>query len=245
MEFTVSYKVDVSKNIDELSEKVAKLLQNGVEKTNNYFTVALSGGSTPKSIFQYLAKNCKNSILWNKIKFFWGDERCVPSDHPDSNYLMTKINLFDEINVPSKNIFAVNGNNEPTEEAIRYSSVINENVEMKNGFPKFDLVLLGLGEDGHTASIFPDQMDLLKSDKICEVAVHPTSEQIRISLTGKVINNAAQIVFLVTGKSKAEMVDTIINKKNDFEKLPASFVNPQNGALLWMLDEESASLLNS
>jgi 6-phosphogluconolactonase len=245
MEFTVSYKVDVSKNIDELSEKVAKILQNGAETTNNYFTVALSGGSTPKSIFQYLAKNCKNKILWNKIKFFWGDERCVPSDHPDSNYFMTKIILFDEINVPSENIFTVNGNNKPTEEAVGYSIVVNENVEMMNGFPKFDLVLLGLGEDGHTASIFPDQMNLLNSDKICEVAVHPTSKQIRISLTGKVINNAAQIVFLVTGKSKAEMVDTIINKKNDFEKLPASFVNPQNGALLWMLDEESASLLNS
>ena len=109
MEFIVSYKVYVSKNIDELSEKVAKLLQNEAETANNYFTVALSGGSTPKSIFQYLAKNYKNKILWNKIKFFWGDERCVPSDHPDSNYLMTKINLFDEIDVPSENIFAVNG----------------------------------------------------------------------------------------------------------------------------------------
>jgi 6-phosphogluconolactonase len=158
---------------------------------------------------------------------------------------MTKINLFDEIDVPSENIFAVNGNNEPSEEAVRYSSVLKENVNMENGFPKFDLVMLGLGEDGHTASIFPDQLDLLSTDKICKVAVHPATKQIRISLTGKVINNAAQIVFLVTGKSKAQMVDTIINKKNDFKKLPASFVKPQNGTLIWMLNEESASLLDS
>lgn len=243
MGFTVNYKIDVSKSVDELSEKVAKLLQSGADATENYFTVALSGGSTPKAIFRYLAQNYKDKILWKKIKFFWGDERCVPADHPDSNYLMTKENLFDKIEIPAENIFAVDGVNDPTNEAVRYSSVITENIEMKNGFPKFDLVLLGLGEDGHTASIFPNQMNLLNSENICEVAQHPVLNQKRITLTGNVINNAEQIIFLVTGTGKAKMIDTIINKKNDFEKLPASFVKPKQGKLTWMLDEAAASLL--
>ncbi len=243
MEFIVSFKVDVSKNIDELSEKVAQLLQNGAEKKSDFFTVALSGGSTPKAIFKYLAENYKDKILWNKIKFFWGDERCVPSDHPESNYLMTKENLFDEINVPAENFFAVNGNIEPAEEAVRYSSVVKDNVEIENGFPKFDLVLLGLGEDGHTASIFSTQMEFLSSHRICEVAVHPISKQLRITLTGKVINNASKIIFLVTGKSKAGIVKSIINKENNFAVLPAAHIKPLNGNLIWMLDEEAASLI--
>lgn len=245
MEFTVSYKIDVSKNIIELAEKVANVLQSGANNAKSFFTVALSGGSTPEKIFDYLAQNYKNKINWNKIKFFWGDERCVPADHPDSNYLMTKESLFDKIEISPSNIFAVDGDNKPAQEAVRYANIIKGNVESENGLPKFDLVFLGLGEDGHTASIFPDQMNLLASDNICEVAQHPSLCQKRISLTGKVINNSAQIVFLVTGKNKAQMVHTIINKKNDFEKLPASFVNPLNGTLFWMLDEESANLLNS
>lgn len=239
----MSCKIDVSKSIDELSDKVAKLLQSGADATENYFTVALSGGSTPKAIFNYLAQNYKDKILWNKIKFFWGDERCVPADHPESNYLMTKENLFDRIEIPAENIFAIDGDNNPAEEAARYSSIIKENVVMKDGFPKFDLVLLGLGEDGHTASIFPNQMELLSSSRICEIAAHPVTGQKRITLTGEVINNSAQIIFLVTGASKAKMIDTIINKKNDFEKLPALFVKPKHGKLIWMLDEAAASLI--
>ena len=239
----MSYKIDVSKNIDELSEKIAKFLQNGADAAENYFTVALSGGSTPKAIFRYLARNYKDKILWSKIKFFWGDERCVPADHPDCNYLMTKENLFDKIEIPAENIFAVDGNNKPTDETVRYSKIIKENVVEKNGFPMFDLILLGLGEDGHTASIFPDQMNLLNSENICEAAQHPALCQKRITLTGKVINNAAKIVFLVTGKSKAEIASTIISKKNGFDKFPAAHINPINGKLIWMLDEAAGRLL--
>ncbi len=239
----MNYKIDVSKNIDELSEKVARLLQSGANDTEDYFTVALSGGSTPKIIFRYLAQNYKNKISWNKIKFFWGDERCVPADHPDSNYSMTKGNLFDEIEIPAENIFAIDGSNVPSKEAVRYSNIIMENVAIKYGVPSFDLILLGLGEDGHTASIFPNQIELLNSKNICEVAQHPELCQKRITLTVEVINNASEIIFLVTGIGKAKMIDTIINKKNDFEKLPASFVKPKHGRLIWMLDEAAANLM--
>ncbi|MDP3583273.1 MAG: 6-phosphogluconolactonase, partial [Ignavibacteria bacterium] len=169
----MSCKIDISKSVEELSEKVAKLLQSGAAAAEDYFTVALSGGSTPKAIFKYLATNYKDKIVWNKIKFFWGDERCVPADHPDSNYLMTKENLFDEIEIPAENIFMIDGENIPADEAVRYSSIIKENVVLKDSFPKFNLILLGLGEDGHTASIFPNQIELLNSKNICEVAQHP------------------------------------------------------------------------
>jgi 6-phosphogluconolactonase len=245
MGYTVSYKIDISKSIDELSEKIAGILQSGANASKNYFTVALSGGSTPKAIFKYLAENYKDKILWNKIKFFWGDERCVPVNHPDSNHLMTKENLFDKIEISAENIFPIDGDNNPANEAVRYSSIIKEAVVMKDGFPKFDLILLGLGEDGHTASIFPNQIKLLDSNNICEVAAHPVTGQKRITLTGEVINNADQIIFLVTGGNKAKMIDTIINKKNDFEKLPASFVKPKHGKLIWMLDEAAASLITA
>lgn len=238
-------RIDVSKNINELSEKVAKLLQEGAANTKSYFTVALSGGSTPKAVFQFLAEHYKNKIEWNKIKFFWGDERCVPADHPDSNYLMTKENLFNKIDISSSNIFAVDGNNKPENEAVRYSNIIKENVEIVNGLPKFDILFLGLGEDGHTASIFPDQMNLLTSVSICEAAQHPSLCQKRITLTGKVINNAWQIVFLVTGNSKSVIVDTIINRKDGFEKFPASHIKANDGNLYWMLDDEAAYLINT
>ena len=239
----MSCKIDVSKGVEELSEKIAKILQSGASASENYFTVALSGGSTPKTIFKYLSRNYKDKILWNKIKFFWGDERCVPADHPDSNYLMTKENLFGKIEIRAENIFPIDGDNIPAEEVVSYSSIIKENVVMKDGFPSFDLILLGLGEDGHTASIFPNQIELLDSKNICEVALHPLLNQKRITLTGEVINNADQIIFLVTGASKAKMIDTILNKRTDFEKLPASFVKPKQGKLIWMLDEAAASLI--
>ncbi|MDP2036535.1 MAG: 6-phosphogluconolactonase [Ignavibacteria bacterium] len=239
----MSCKIDISKSVEELSEKVAKLLQSGADAAEDYFTVALSGGSTPKAIFKYLAANYKDKIVWNKIKFFWGDERCVPADHPDSNFLMTNENLFDKIEIPAENIFMIDGENIPADEAVRYSSIIKENVVLKDSFPKFDLILLGLGEDGHTASIFPNRIELLNSKNICEVAQHPILNQKRITITGEVINSADQIIFLVTGDSKAKMIDTVINKKNDFEKLPASFVKPKHGKLIWMLDEAAANLI--
>jgi len=204
--------------------------------------IALSGGSTPKIIFETLARNYTEKIKWDKLHLFWSDERCVSPDDDESNFGMTKKCLLNFIDIPQKNVHHINGKNDPEKEAISYSEEIKKIVPFKNKYPLFDLVMLGIGEDGHTASIFPDQMHLLDSDKICDVAIHPSTGQKRITMTGKVINNSDAIRFLVTGESKADILKKIIEEKKEI--YPAEFINPLNGNLNYYVDEEASSLLD-
>jgi len=240
----VSSEIFIYKNIDELAEGFSEILLHDVNKSNDIFKLALSGGSTPKAVFDYLAENYKSKIDWEKINFFWGDERCVPPDHPDSNYLTAYKHLFSKIKIPEENIFRIKGEENPEVESKRYSEVILKNVSLVNSIPSFDLIMLGLGEDGHTASIFPDRLDLFQSNNICEVVIHPATKQQRITLTGKVINNAKKIVFLVAGESKRKVVGKVLNKKECFKTIPASFINPTHGELIWLLDKEASRFLN-
>lgn len=204
--------------------------------------IALSGGSTPKIIFETLARNYTEKIKWDKLHLFWSDERCVSPDDDESNFGMTKKCLLNFIDIPQKNVHHINGKNDPEKEAISYSEEIKKIVPFKNKYPLFDLVMLGIGEDGHTASIFPDQMHLLDSDKICDVAIHPSTGQKRITMTGKMINNSDAIRFLVTGESKADILKKIIEEKKEI--YPAEFINPLNGNLNYYVDEEASSLLD-
>lgn len=212
-----------------------------LRKNQEQFNIALSGGSTPKIIFEELSKNYKDKFDWNEIHFYWGDERCVPPDDTESNYGMTKKYLLDHINIPRENIHRIKGENDPVIEAERYSDEIKILVNSKNGLPNFDLVMLGLGEDGHTASIFPDQMNLLHSEKICEVATHPSTGQKRITITGKVINNSRAVTFLATGERKSETLKKVLKEKD--ERLPATYIQPFNGSLKYFVDESAARLL--
>ncbi len=190
-----------------------------------------------------LAKDYKNKIDWMKVNIFWVDERCVPPDDEESNFGMTKKILLNKVSLPESNVHRIFGENEPQKEAIRYSEIIKYNLNFKNGFPVFDLILLGVGDDGHTASIFPDQMKLLNSKNICGVAIHPVSRQKRITLTGKIINNAERIYFLVTGKSKAIIISEILNKKDGYLKYPAAHINSDSGNVSWYLDKDAAGLI--
>lgn len=244
MESIVNSKIIISNNLEEVSSNFAKILMDGVNKSEGYFNLVLSGGSTPKTVFDYLAANYKSIINWNKIRFFWGDERCVPPDNNESNYFMTYNHLFSKIEIPEKNIFRISGESDPAQEAIRYTNLILENIPLVNNLPSFDLIMLGLGEDGHTASIFPDRMDLINSNSICDVTVHPVIKQKRITLTGKVINNSKMVIFLISGSNKNKIVDLIINRKKGFEKLPAYYINPESGELIWLLDYESGKGLS-
>jgi 6-phosphogluconolactonase len=205
--------------------------------------LALSGGSTPKIILQTLAKDYKVKINWNKTHLFWGDDRCVPPEDEVSNYGMTKKFLLDYIDIPQENVHRIKGEAEPFDEAERYSKEIKNNVPFYNDLPLFNIVMLGVGEDGHTASIFPNQMNLLNSKKICEVAIHPSSGQKRITLTGKVINNAERIIFLVTGKSKSKIIKELLEGE-DKEKYPAAQINSFHGKTDYFIDREAANLLN-
>jgi 6-phosphogluconolactonase len=233
--------IKIFKNTAELSfEFCDELMKISSQKVKCF--IALSGGSTPIIIFQTLSEKYKEKIHWDRIHLFWSDERCVPPDNSESNYGMTKEYLLDFISIPEENIHRIKGEYEPEQEAVRYSKEIKNIVDSKNGLPSFDLVVLGIGEDGHTASIFPDQMYLLNSQNICEVAVHPISGQKRITLTGSTINNSDEVIFLVTGRSKADILKKILEDRNKI--YPAEFIKPIHGKLKYFIDEEAFGLLN-
>jgi len=207
------------------------------------FHVALSGGSTPKIVFDVLAATYGDTINWNNIHFYWGDERCVPPTDAQSNYKMTVDHLFSKIEMPEANIHRILGEAEPSREAMRYANLLEINLDRVDGVPQFDLVLLGMGDDGHTASIFPHEIALWNADDHCVVATHPDSGQRRVSINGTVINTAKQVAFLVTGAGKAEKVDEILNQKDGFGQYPAALVQPQSNNLTWFLDADAAKLL--
>jgi 6-phosphogluconolactonase len=220
----------------EVAEGFAKFLQTSVEKTE-IFNIALSGGSTPKLLFKILSKDYEKKIGWDKIHFYWGDERCVDPEDEESNFKMTNDLLFQPLKIKAENIHRVFGEVTPSEEALRYSEEILNNVPLKEELPEFDMIILGMGEDGHTASIFPHQMDLLESKHVCDVAKHPTSGQNRITITGNTLNNAKKVAFLLTGSGKKEKVDEIFNTIGNWAAYPAAHITPKNGELHWFLDE--------
>ena len=225
----------VYKNKQEVAKAFSAFLAERISQASK-FTVALSGGSTPKIVFDHLAEHYAH-LDWRKVHFFWGDERCVPPNHNESNYKMTVDHLLDHITIPEENIHRIKGENGPTEEATRYGAELNKHLTEVAGIPQFDLVILGMGSDGHTASIFPHEIDLWGSENNCVVAIHPDSGQRRISLTGKVINNAKEVAFLVTGPDKQEKVSAILSKSEASNNYPASLVNPESGKLHWFVDD--------
>jgi 6-phosphogluconolactonase len=203
-------------------------------------SIAISGGSTPKLLFKELAGKYSDSVNWNYVDFYWVDERCVRPDDSESNFGMTRKILFDKVDIPLSNIHRMKGEDNPEKEAARYSGLLAENLQVRDGFPVFDLVLLGMGDDGHTASIFPGNLAPLNSDRICEVAVNPSTGQKRITITGKVINNADSVIFIVTGKNKADITGDILNKNERSVNYPASYISPVHGKLQWMFDQDAA-----
>ena len=157
---------------------------------------------------------------------------------------MTVTHLLSKVAIPAENIHRILGENDPQEEAVRYGALLQEKLTVTNGIPQFDLVILGMGDDGHTASIFPHEIDLWDNEQNCVVAIHPDSGQRRVSLTGKVINNALEVAFLVTGESKREKVKEIINQEDSAKDYPASLVQPTTGNLVWFLDKAAAADVN-
>jgi len=237
--------IRIFKNTDELNRVFTDLLKSVLAK-KGAVNLGLSGGSTPKSLFKYWSDRHANDIDWSAIRFFWGDERCVPPTDDESNFKMTKVYLFENLNIPESNIFRIHGEEVPATEAERYSGVLTDQLESVDGVPSFDILMLGMGDDGHTASIFPYEMDLWDSNDICVVATHPVSGQKRVSLSGKVINAAKYITFLVTGESKAQKVKEIMQHREQAQAIyPAARVAPQNGKLIWFLDNKAAEKLGN
>ncbi len=204
--------------------------------------VALSGGSTPVLLFELWASEYASSVDWSRIHFFWGDERCVDPDDSDSNYGVAKKLFLDKIQIADENVHRMMGESDPDEERLRYENEVYENVDIDdNAVPVFDLVILGMGEDGHTASIFPHQSQYLKSPQVCEVAIHPDTAQKRITLTGPVLSRAKKVAFLITGEEKADVLAQVVNKTGGFDSFPASHIEADE--LCYYVDESAASRL--
>ncbi len=204
------------------------------------FTVALSGGSTPKAMFALLAAEpfCSR-IDWAQVYFFWGDERCVPPDHPESNYRMTSEALLSKVNIPEKNVFRMHGELEPTEAAQKYAETL---LDFFQAAPVFDLVFLGLGADGHTASLFPGTSALqAPADKIVVENYVEKLKATRLTLTAGTINAARDIVFLVAGVDKATTLQSVLEGEYVPEIFPSQLIQPKNTKIKWMIDEAAAS----
>jgi 6-phosphogluconolactonase len=226
----------------KFAEELALMIKVSAE-AKKPFTIALSGGSTPEVLFALLGDKYAKSIPWEYIHFFWGDERCVAPDASESNFGMTSSTLLSKIEIPLMNIHRVRGEDDPEMEATRYSEEILHFIRKRDGLPVFDLILLGLGDDGHTASIFPGHLNLFDSDKICSTAFHPVTHQKRITITGRVINNADNVTFLVTGKKKEDIVEKIFRNKPEALNYPAYYIVPVYGSLNWLLDENAGRLI--
>ncbi len=207
------------------------------------FIVALSGGSTPRSLYSLLATSYPD-FPWARTYLFFGDERHVPPTDTDSNYRMVNESLLSKIAIPAQNVFRVKAElPDAAAAAADYESQIRKFFELKaSQFPRFDLILLGLGPDGHTASLFPDSEGLKETTKLAMANWVEKFKTHRISFTFPVLNNAGEVIFLASGSDKSEMVHEVLEGKPT-PPLPAQQVQPINGRLLWMLDEAAAAKL--
>jgi 6-phosphogluconolactonase len=220
------------------------------------FTVALSGGSTPRAMFSLLAEQpFADTVPWSSIYVFWGDERCVPPDHADSNYRMTNETLLSKVPVPAQNIFRIPAEApEPERAAEVYAATLSkfflaEPGTTKTGtaplsnLPRIDLVFLGMGPDGHTASLFPHSVALQAGEQIVVANYVEKFNAHRITLTAATINNARNVTFLAAGEDKAETLKNVLEGSYQPDLYPSQLICPANGTLLWMVDEAAARSL--
>lgn len=226
------------------AERFAQCAQEAIQK-HGRFTVALSGGNTPKRIYELLATDpFRVRIEWSGVHIFFGDERCVPPEHPKSNYRMVAEILISRVPVPASNVHRIIGEGDPAGSAKDYER------ELKSFFagatwPRFDLVLLGMGEDGHVASLFPETAALDERNAWVMANWIERLGGFRITLTAPAINGAAHIIFLVAGAGKAARLSEVLNGPFDPSRLPAQLIKPTDGSLVWMVDAEAASQLSN
>lgn len=209
------------------------------------FTIALSGGSTPKKLYELLASPAwQPKMLWAQTEFLWGDERYVPSTDPTSNYHMTQQAMLSKVNVPAERIHRVLTEKEAQECASQYEQEVRTTVAAgPDGIPQFDLILLGLGTNGHTASLFPYQPALHEKKKLVIAEYIDEVKMTRVTFSAGLINAGRQIVFISLGEDKATVVREVVTGPFDPERLPAQLIRPSHGKLTWILDAGSAAKL--
>lgn len=212
---------------------IAQLRQAAAEGRD--YHAALSGGKTPVPFFEALAAS--HEVPWQRLWLYWSDERCVPPNDPESNYGLARKHLLSKTHVPKQQIERMRGEVDPDAEAARYGALLRQRLASDGGMPALDLILLGLGDDGHTASLFPGDEDALASPEPCLAVIHPTSGQLRLTMTPALINQAKAVAFLVTGASKAGILAQV---SASGETYPAQAIRP--AALHWFLDTAAAGV---
>lgn len=186
--------------------------------------IAVSGGSTPRLLFQILSQEpFRSAVRWENIHLYWVDERCVPPTDPDSNYGMTKEALLDHVPIPADQVHRIVGENDPEREAKDYSWLVGSELPSNGNYPVFDVVILGMGDDGHTSSIFPHQLELLKEEQPYAVGINPKGQQ-RIAMTGPTIMSAKKLMFHATGEKKAPILRAIVSKTPESKNYPAGYI---------------------
>ena len=211
------------------------------------FTIALSGGSTPRNLYTLIAANASASLPWDQMFFFWGDERHVPPNDPDSNYRMAKETLLSKVPIPPANIFPVPADNPDAAAAAQaYEDTLRKFFALAAGeFPRFDLILLGMGPDGHTASLFPETAALQEKSRLVVANWVEKLSNSRITFTLPVLNAARCVAFLVSGADKAAVLHEVLEGKAPGEKYPSKLVRPIEGKLIWFVDRAAASDLST
>jgi 6-phosphogluconolactonase len=240
------FKTQILQNPEETVKQLALDLISYIREKlseQEHIYIALSGGNTPQLLFNILKEIKPGQPCWSRVHFFWVDERCVPASSQESNFGNADRLLFSRIDIPRKNLHPIIGDNDPLEEMVRYAGEMKSYLPLRDEIPVFDIVLLGMGDDGHTASIFPGKEFLAEESSVCAVSVHPVSGQKRITITEKVINYGKEIVFLVTGSSKAQTLKLIFDNSKESSIFPAKNIAPPDGHLSWYLDKAAAELL--
>ncbi len=246
---TIAADLRIVDDLRGLSHAAAEEFVNQATATvraNGRFTVALSGGSTPKSLFSLLATSFRDQLPWDKLFFFWGDERHVPPEHPESNYRMAYEAMLSRVPIPPENVFRVPAENpDANQAAADYGQALRNFFQLSpETFPRFDLILLGMGPDGHTASLFPGTSALQEKSRLVVANWVEKFKAYRITFTLPVLNNPAVVTFLVGGADKAATVKEVLEGTQPAELLPSKLVHPTNGRLIWMLDQAAAAALS-
>jgi len=228
------------------AEEVIRTATDAV-KARGRFTIALSGGSTPRNLYTLIAANASASLPWDQMFFFWGDERHVPPNDPDSNFLMAKESLLSKVAVPPANIFPIPTENPDASAAAEaYEQTLRKFFAVAPGeFPRFDHILLGMGPDGHTASLFPETAALQEKSRLVVANWVEKLKASRITLTLPVLNAAHSVAFLVSGTDKAAALHEVLEGNAAAEKYPSKLVRPTDGRLIWFVDRAAASELST
>jgi len=243
--------IQVVADLTALSRMAAEILVHQIAETlsrKEYFSIALSGGSTPKMLYSLLGDDIsfKAEIPWNKIHFFWGDERHVPPEHPESNYRMARDTMLAKTGVLPGNIHRVRSEApDAGKVAEEYEQELHKFFRLTTGqLPVFDCALQGMGTDGHTASLFPGTTALRESKRLVAANWVKQFKTHRITLTVPVLNNAELVIFLVSGKKKAEVLKKVLEGNQSPYLLPSQLIRPKHGRLLWLVDRNAASHLS-